>query len=66
MPLSVNGLGSLDLLLRSDMLLNDLWGSLCADLGGVGLAVTLEELLDALCDAGHCDWIGSVGGKGGM
>lgn len=40
-PLSVNSLGDLGLLLRSDMLFDDLWGSLSADLCGVGLAVSL-------------------------
>lgn len=56
-PLSVDSLSSLNLLLGSDMLLNDLGGSLGADLGGVRLAVTLEKLFDACSDTGHCKWI---------
>jgi deoxyxylulose-5-phosphate synthase len=56
-PLSVDSLSSLSLFLWSDMLLNYLGGSLGADLGGVSLAVALEELFDACSDTGHCKWI---------
>lgn len=44
--LSVNGLCGLDVLLGSDMLLNDLWGGLGADLGGLGLLGALLTVSD--------------------
>jgi hypothetical protein len=40
--LSVDGLSGLDVLLGSDMLLNDLGCGLGADLGGVGLVRSLQ------------------------
>jgi len=46
--LTVNGLGSLNVLLRTNVLLGDLWGSLGADLGRVGLGGALEEVLYAI------------------
>lgn len=68
-PLTVDGLGGLDMLLRTDGLLGDLGGDLGAHLGGVGLVRALElltvsaalawliqttnEVLDALGDIRH-------------
>ena len=51
--LSVDGLGGLDMLLRSDVLLNNLGCGLLADLGGVLLVGSLEEVLDAVGNARH-------------
>jgi hypothetical protein len=44
--LSVNGLCGLDVLLGSHMLLDDLWGGLGADLGGLGLLGALLTVSD--------------------
>jgi len=57
-PLPVDGLGSLGVLLRTDVLLDDLWGGLRAYLGGVGLLGALQEVLDALSNARHCVCVG--------
>lgn len=45
MLLSVYGLCGLDVLLRSNVLLNDLGGGLGADLGGLGLLGALRSEL---------------------
>lgn len=53
MPFSVDGLSSFCVLLGPDVLLDDLGGSLSADLGGVWLGGTLEEVLNTLSNSRH-------------
>lgn len=57
MPLSVDSLGYLCLLLGPDVLLNNLRRTLGADLSSLGFVGTLQEVLDALGDVGHCDLV---------
>lgn len=47
-PFTVNSLNTFSVLLGPDMLLNDFGGRLSANLGGVWLGRTLEEVLNAL------------------
>ena len=53
MLLPVDSLGGLGVLLRPSVFLNNLWGSLGADLGRVGLVRAFEEVLYSLSDGRH-------------